>query len=423
MGDGKMFEQFAQQIRLAGAEGAELPEFSLGKEGRYELRYIPFEHVNRAARLVIVGITPGPTQVRLAYGKAQELLQAGLDREAILTEVKKTGSFGGPGMRPNLVRMLQHFRFGELLGIADVTSLWDTNAHLLHSTSVVPYAAFENGKDFKGNFGQVLGSPLLRQCFLDHFVSSLAQMSGDALYVALGECPKAALDWCVSRGHLRQEQVLGAFCHPSTSGGSATKVYLREKSVHELAPGDPVRNRARTLDEDYRRVSKATSSLLGKAPDQRFAPTPSTSTSPLVPVFDTGKHAQTKPAVPRRPKASNEEREEEVRLIIGELVRSGARLVHQTKKVALFETRTGELAYLAREQSRLNEIVLSVHPAHRPEDLARHPGITSAAAGHRFSSNYRRFPTMLNNGQKEEHYGRHVTLGSLDDCKRFLAEF
>lgn len=420
-----MFEQFAQQLRLAGAEGAGMPEFSLGKEGRYELRYIPFEHVNHAARLVIVGITPGPTQVKLAYGKAQELLQAGLDREAILTEVKKTGSFGGPGMRPNLVRMLQHFRFGELLGIADVTSLWDTNAHLLHSTSVVPYAAFENGKDFKGNFDQVLRSPLLRQCFLDHFVSSLAQMSADALYVALGECPKAALDWCASRGHLRREQVLGAFCHPSTSGGSATKIYLREKSVDELAPGDPVRHRARTLHEDYQRMSKATSSLLGKAPDHRFAPKLSTSTSAFAqsPVIDTGRDPQTKPLDPRKPERSDEEREEEVRLIIGELVRSGCRLVHQIKKVALFETRTGQPVYLAKEQSGLKHIVLSVHPDQRPEDLERCPGVTSAAAGHRFGASYRRFPKMLNNGQKEEHYGRHVTLGSLDDCKRFLAEF
>jgi len=418
-----MFDRFAQQMKLTGAGGVEMPDFSLGREGRYELRYIPFEHVNRAARLVIVGITPGPTQMRLAYGKAQELLRAGLDREAILTEVKKTGSFGGPGMRPNLVRMLRHFRFGELLGIADVNSLWDTNAHLLHSTSVVPYAAFDNGKDFKGNFDQVLRSPLLRQCFLDHFVSSLTQMSGDALYVALGECPKAALDWCVSRGHLRHGQVLGAFCHPSTSGGSATTVYLREKSVDELVPGDPVRHRARTLDEDYQRMSRATSSLLGEAPEHHFAPEPPALTFSQIPAFDTGKHAQTKPANPRKPKAPNEERDEEVRLIIDELVRSGCRLVHQIKKVALFETRNGELAYLVKEQSRLSEIVLSVHPDHRPEDLARCQGITSASAGHRFSSSYRRFPTMLNNGEQKEHYGRHVRLGSLDDCRRFLAEF
>lgn len=418
-----MFEQFAQQIKRVGASGSDMPNFSLGKEGRYELRYIPFEHVNRAARLVIVGITPGPTQIKLAYSKAQELLRAGLDKETILTQVKTVGCFGGPRMRPNLVRILEHFRFGELLGIQDVNSLWSTNAQLLHSTSVVPYAALENGEDFNGSFDQVLRSPLLKQCFLDYFVISLQQLSGEALYVALGECPKAALDWCVSQGHLRPDQVLGAFCHPSTNGGSTTKFYLREKSADELSSRDPVRHRVKTLDEDYERMRKATSALLRSAMDHPVRPQSSTPQAPQVPDFNSEEPAQTKPEVARKPTAQKEDREKEVNVVIDELVRSGYRLVHQVKKVALFETRTRQLAYLAKEQSRLNEIVLSVHPDHPPEELARRSGVASVAAGHRFNANYRRFPKMFNNGQQEEHYGRHVTLESLDDCKRFFNDF
>lgn len=418
-----MFEHFAQQIQLVGASGVNMPDFSLGREGRYELRYIPFEHVNRAARLVIVGITPGPIQIKLAYSKAQALLRAGLDKETILTQVKNAGSFGGPRMRPNLVRMLEHFRFGELLGIQDVSRLWGTDAHLLHSTSVVPYAAFENGKDFKGSFDQVLRSPLLKQCFLDYFVLSLQRLSGEALYVALGECPKAALDWCVSQGHLRPDQVLGAFCHPSTNGGSTIKVYLREKSADELSACDPVRHRVKTLNQDYERMRKATSELLGKVMDHRLRPQPSAPQAPQLPVINIQKHALTKPKFARKPTAQKEDREREVKFVIDELVRSGYRLVHQVKKVVLFETRTGQLAYLAKEQSRLNEIVLSVHPDHPPEELARRSGVASVAPGRRFSASYRSFPKMFNNGQKEEHFGRHVTFVSLDDCKRFFADF
>lgn len=414
-----MFGQFAQQIKLVGASGVDMPEFSLGKEGRYELRYIPFEHVNRAARLVIVGITPGPTQIELAYSKAQQLLRAGLDHETILTQIKKVGSFGGPSMRPNLVRILEHFRFGELLGIADVESLWDTNAHLLHSTSVIQYAAFDKGDGFNGSFERVLRSSLLKRCFLEHFVTSLQQLSGEALYVALGECPKAALDWCVAEGHLRPDQVLGAFCHPSTNGGSTTKFYLREKSVDELSARDPVRHRAKTLDEDYERMRKATSALLSKGSEHLVEPKPSTPQAPRAPVFNAEKHGQ----AARKPTAPKADRETEVRFVIDELVRSGYRLVHEVKKVALFETRTGQLAYLAKEQSRLNEIVLSVHPDYPPQALARRSGVAAVAAAHRFGANYRRFPKMLNKGHKEEHYGRHVTLGSLDDCKRFFADF
>jgi len=236
-----MFDQFAPALKRLGSRGQHSPEFSLGKDRLYELRYIPFEHINRDAQLVIVGITPGPNQITLAYDTAQSLLLSGAGREQILEAVKKTGGFGGPAMRPNLLRMLRHFPFNRILGIKDVATLWSTDAHLLHSTSVVPHAVFEGRKPFNGKFQAILQSPLLKQCFLDGFVASLAQLRSDAVYVALGDTPKAALEWCVSQGYLRSQQVLGAFCHPSSNGGSATAYYLREKTLADLNEKDPIR--------------------------------------------------------------------------------------------------------------------------------------------------------------------------------------
>src|SRR5438067_11994767 len=124
------FDQFAPALKRLGSRGQHRAEFILGKEGPYELRYIPFEHVNRDARLVIVGITPGPNQIELAYDTAQSLLVSGAGKEQVLAAVKQTGSFGGPAMRPNLLRMLRHFPFNRLLDIKDVATLWSTDAHL-----------------------------------------------------------------------------------------------------------------------------------------------------------------------------------------------------------------------------------------------------------------------------------------------------
>lgn len=259
-----MFAKFAADLNRLGSAGVGSSEFCLGENGKYQLQYTPFEHVNRQAKLVIVGITPGNTQLDLAYAKAQGLLKANRPQDEILIEIKKAGAFGGSAMRPNLLKLLRHFRFEKLLGISDVETLWTTNANLLHSTSVVPHAAFKAGKMFSGSFQDVLNSPLLKQCFLDCFVPSAKEMRPDALFVGLGPCPQAALEWCVSNGILRRDQVMGSFCHPATTSGSATKFYLREVTVDSLKPKDPVRHRTEWLDQAYAQMLARTSILHGQ---------------------------------------------------------------------------------------------------------------------------------------------------------------
>lgn len=172
-------------------------------------------------------------------------------------------------MRPNLVKMLNHFGFDRILEISDVNSLWGSNAHLLHSTSVVPHAAFYEArnqgkltiKPFAGDFDDVLACKIFRDCFESCFLPSLTDISADAMYIGLGKCPEQALEYAVQKGCLRKEQVLGAFSDPSTSGGSSVGYYLREISLEDLSPKDPVRHRAAWLDAAYERMSNVTASL------------------------------------------------------------------------------------------------------------------------------------------------------------------
>jgi hypothetical protein len=423
------FDQFAPALKRLGSQGQHAPEFSLGKDGPYELRYIPFEYLNRDARLVIVGITPGPNQIELAYDAAQSLLLGGAGREQVLAAVKKTGSFGGPAMRPNLLRMLRHFPFNRLLGIEDVATLWSTDANLLHSTSVVPHAVFENGKPFNGKFDAILKSPLLKQCLLDSFVASIAQLRSDALYVALGDTPNAALKWCVSQGYLGAQQVLGAFCHPSSSGGSATAYYLRERTRAELAEKDPVRHRAPVLDEYYRHMHSSISALLGSServaePVPASIPRPAAPPSTPVPVAEVvGKAKGPRRSAPREAEPDDEARAQEIRSILDQVTAAGNTLTHEVKKVAELQTRSGEVVYLIKDRSRMNRIVLAVHPEHAPERLSRLPGVESVSSDHRFHANMSRFPKKKKNGEKETQYGWHVITESLGDCQRFLASF
>lgn len=61
----------------------------------------------------------------------------------------------------------------------DDESLWGANAGLLHSTSVVPHAAFKDGERFNAGFEEIMASPLLTRCFLDCFVPSVRQISNN----------------------------------------------------------------------------------------------------------------------------------------------------------------------------------------------------------------------------------------------------
>jgi hypothetical protein len=70
--------EFKQAIGTSGKHAAPL---ILGSEGRYSLEYVPFEHVNAEARLVIVGITPGPNQRNEAYDETRQLLRRGMTDE------------------------------------------------------------------------------------------------------------------------------------------------------------------------------------------------------------------------------------------------------------------------------------------------------------------------------------------------------
>jgi hypothetical protein len=238
------------------------PKTRLSSQGRYELFYTPFEAVNRFARLVIVGITPGPTQIRISYESVQELLRKGLPDDQVLAGAKSAGGFGGSSMRPNLLRMLNHFGFAKLLGIPDVEALWGASSDLLHSTSVVPHGAFKNGAMFAGSFAEVLGSPALRKSFEEDFIASLPGLSPDALYVALGPTPLAALDWCAANGLVRSQQVLGAFAHASSQSGSQVAVYLGEKRPEDLKLRDPVRSRLDFLLSAAQRLRYSISQIL-----------------------------------------------------------------------------------------------------------------------------------------------------------------
>lgn len=69
------------------------------------------------ARVVLVGITPGQTQLRLAIAAARQALSRGLDDDEVIRRAKSAAAFGG-ATRANLIWMLDRVGLPGALGIA-----------------------------------------------------------------------------------------------------------------------------------------------------------------------------------------------------------------------------------------------------------------------------------------------------------------
>jgi hypothetical protein len=71
----------------------------IDEQGAIKIYYAPFEYTNRTARVVLVGITPGPTQMVNANNEARRALMSGKSSQDTMRAAKDTAAFSGEPMR------------------------------------------------------------------------------------------------------------------------------------------------------------------------------------------------------------------------------------------------------------------------------------------------------------------------------------
>lgn len=95
----ELFTRFETAIRslsddlLASKTGDLVIKMLIERDGDIEVCYVPFEYVNTEAKVVIVGITPGMTQMVNALREARNQIIKGADTLTILKAAKQTGAF------------------------------------------------------------------------------------------------------------------------------------------------------------------------------------------------------------------------------------------------------------------------------------------------------------------------------------------
>ena len=243
-----LFERFNSELASLGGN----ERFRIGTDDGVSVYYIPFEASNPHAKLVLVGITPGPKQMACAYGEARDLLRSDYEKDELLQRVKRKCAFCG--MRPKINEMMDHFGIPKAIGFDSAADLWTTAYDLFEPTSVVPNAAFKGDKYFNGPFKDILINKLLRAEFENNFIPSLEAGRMDRRFIGMGPVADEALAWCAKEGIINSSQILGYFPHASGQSGSQFNYFLRRKRLEDLNPRDPVRNRAEQLDEAYTKM-------------------------------------------------------------------------------------------------------------------------------------------------------------------------
>ena len=203
------------------------PEFCLHQDERLTVYYAPFDYVNQNAKVALVGITPGWTQMEIAYRSASRDLHEGLALSEILRRAKRRASFAG-SMRKNLISMLDDLELPAYLGIESTASLFAEDHTLLLTTSAVRYPVFVKGRNYTGHSPKLLKTDLLRY-FVENVLAKELQLAHEAIIIPLGKSVSETLDHLASAGQLDRDRCLLGFPHPSGANGHRKRKFAEER--------------------------------------------------------------------------------------------------------------------------------------------------------------------------------------------------
>lgn len=198
-----------------------------------ESYYIPFDSINKNAKVVLVGITPGKTQWRNAMHAAKNALIKGVSDDEVLRLAKNSGAFSG-AIRSNLVKMLDHVGINAKLGISTTADLFDKKTDLVHMTSLLRNPIFIDGKNYSGSSPKMLKSDFLTAQIESYFVQE-TKILPNAIYIPMGHSVSEVLNHLASKGVLKPEQILNGFPHPSGANAERIKYFIDEKPVDKLS--------------------------------------------------------------------------------------------------------------------------------------------------------------------------------------------
>ncbi|WP_134911819.1 hypothetical protein [Paenibacillus sp. IHB B 3084] len=175
------------------------------RNGLLEMYYAPHnEYINPSAKVVIIGLTPGWRQMRIAIQEAKAGLEKGLSDEEVCRKAKEAAGFAGT-TRIHLIDMLNALDLHRQLNISSCGELFQQHRGLLHTTSLLRFPVFVAKKNYNGTHPNLISNPFLKKAALLSVHEEL-RIVNQALIIPLGKMVERVLHLLVREGKLDAEQ-------------------------------------------------------------------------------------------------------------------------------------------------------------------------------------------------------------------------
>lgn len=205
-----------------------ISDFLLAKESDIEIYYCTHnEYINKEAKVFIIGITPGFQQMNKSIAVARTCLEKNLSFDESAYICKREARFFGI-IRRNIIQMLDDLDLNTVLHLGSCEELFSDKDFLLHTTSLIPYAVFINGKNYTGHSPRILKNELLTLFLETYFKPQAAQLQ-NALIIPLGKGVEEVLSRYTREGIIKEENILLGFPHPSGANGHRLQQFSKNK--------------------------------------------------------------------------------------------------------------------------------------------------------------------------------------------------
>lgn len=215
-----MFSRLSELPKLLSTQAPQSigdldPRLRLYSDGRLDIWYSPMGEATRNPKLWILGITPGWSQMKIAYSAAAEMLRSGRTHDEADSAKKPQVAFAG-SMRTNLISMMDEIGFPETFGVGTSAELFGSSQ--LRTGSVLKYPVFRDKRNYTGSTPKPTSHPALRE-MIDSVLVRELNATPDCLILPLGRSVELVLDYAATKTHLAADRVLTGFPHPSGANG------------------------------------------------------------------------------------------------------------------------------------------------------------------------------------------------------------
>ncbi|WP_141733230.1 hypothetical protein [Oligoflexus tunisiensis] len=212
------------------ASPRDLPDaLLLHQTSRLQVYYAPFGLQRpRVVPLLMVGLTPGFAQARLAYEAWQ---QADGDRERYESLFNRNVVFAGP-TRLNLIRYLDDIGVADALQLPTAAELFTTRQDLMAAYSMLRYPVFV-GSELR-NYGGTDAAhkdPWLQSMIQHLFLAHVQRQSRQTLIVPMGKYPGRVLRELAGQDPTLEARTLWGFPHTSGSNGHRHAQFLAGRDL------------------------------------------------------------------------------------------------------------------------------------------------------------------------------------------------